>query len=65
MVFTCTVTVFHKDVTANQLGTCALHGSSSGSEASSEASSAISSSEGSELPASEDNTDIVTVARSE
>lgn len=30
VVFTCTVTVFHKDVTDNQLGTCALHGSSSG-----------------------------------
>ena len=31
VVFTCTVTVFHKDVTDNQLGTCPLHGSASGS----------------------------------
>lgn len=61
MVFTCTVTVFHKDVTANQLGTCALHGSSSGTESSSDIAS--SETETAELPASEDNTDIV--ARSE
>ena len=61
MVFTCTVTVFHKDVTANQIGTCALHGSSSGTESSSDIAS--SETETAELPASEDNTDIV--ARSE
>ena len=61
MVFTCTVTVFHKDVTANQIGTCPLHGSSSGTESSSEIAS--SETETAELPASEDNTDIV--ARSE
>jgi len=60
-VFTCTVTVFHKDVTDNQLGTCALHGSSSGSESSSDISS--SETESAELPASEDN--VVSVARSE
>ena len=62
MVFTCTVTVFHKDVTANQLGTCALHGSSSGTESSSDIAS--SETETAEQPASEDNTDIA-VARSE